>query len=374
MVYINFRIKHQIFNICGLFLVLLFLNSCATTNVRVSILKPASIDIGDIQNLAVSDFEFIGDWTFKEEGTAPLTEVAGNIIKNIVNGKKKGRKRYHPKKAFPGSRISEKFETKLLENGHYSVVERDEELDKVLNEQKLSKSGMIDEDESSELGKMKGVDAYIFGSGRYNVDDVGGWYTRKDDNNIIKESFYKIRRKVSVELTYKIVNVETGQIVASKKQNKAEKVSSRGKNKEKALKKLSEWEPIVDKVANRLVNKAVKQIAPHYIKTSRQIKQGKTIGMKTGLEYAKRNMWNEAKESWEAVLKEKSSEAIKDKIHAKYNIGVYHEIHDELDQAEELFDQCYRESGNSKFLDAVQRVQKRKEEILMLKDQQQVEN
>ena len=98
------------------------------------------------------------------------------------------------------------------------------------------------------------------------------------------------------------------------------------------------------------------------------------MGMKTGVEYSKRNMWNDAKESWQSVLKENSSEAIKDKIHAKYNIGVYHEIHDELDQAEELFDQCYRESGNSKFLDAVQRVQKRKEEIVMLKDQQQVED
>ena len=73
-------------------------------------------------------------------------------------------------------------------------------------------------------------------------------------------------------------------------------------------------------------------------------------------------------------MKEKSSEAIKDKIHAKYNIGVYHEIHDELDQAEEFFNQCYRESGESAYLDAVQRVQKRKEEILMLKDQQQVDN
>ena len=50
---------------------------------------------------------------------------------------------------------------------------------------------------------------------------------------------------------------------------------------------------------------------------------------KSAIEYAKRNMWNDAKESWESVLKEKSSEAIKDKIHAKYNIGVYHEIHDE---------------------------------------------
>jgi hypothetical protein len=366
--------KYKILNISGFLLLLFFLNSCAT-NVRVSILKPATIYIGDLQNLAVSDFEFIGDWTFKEEGTPPLTEVADKIIKNIIHGNKRARNRKpHPKKAFPGSRISEKFETKLLENGHYTVVERDEALDKVLNEQKFSMSGMINEGESSELGQMKGVDAYMFGSGRYYVDDIGEWYTRKNDNDIIKEVFYKIQRKIRVELTYKVVNVETGQIVASKKLKKAEKVYSRRKNKEKAIKKLSDWEPIVDKITDRLVNKAVKQIAPHYIRASRQIKHGKSVGMKTGLEYAKRNMWNDAKESWQAVLKDKTPDAIEDKIHAKYNIGVYHEIHDELDQAEELFNHCYRESGKSTYLDAVQRVQTRKEEILMLKDQQQIED
>ena len=373
MTNLKYRIKYRVFNICGFFLILFFLNSCAT-NVRVSILKPATIDIGDLQNLAVSNFEFIGDWTFKEEGDPPLIEVAGKIIKNIVKGNKRGRIRHHPKKAFPGSRISEKFETKLLENGHYSIVERDEELDQLLSEQKFSMSGMVNEQEKSELGEMIGVDAYIFGGGRYNVDDVGGWYTRKDDDGVIKEVFYKIQRKVRVDLTYKVVNVETGQIIASKKLKKANKVYSIGKDKEKAFKRLSDWDPIVDKITDKLVNKAVKQIAPHYIRTSRQIKQGQSMGMKTGLEYAKRNMWKDAKESWESVLKEKSSEAIKDKVHAKYNIGVYHEIHDELDQAEELFDQCYRESGNSKFLDAVQRVQKRKEEIVMLKDQQQVDH
>jgi len=374
MTYLKYRLKYKKFNISVFFLLLFFLNNCAT-NVNVSILKPATIDIGDLQNLAVSDFEFIGDWTFKEEGTPPLTEVAGKIIKNIMDGKKRGRNRQpHPRKAFPGSRISEKFETKLLENGHYSVIERDEQLDKLLKEQKLSMSGMINEGESSELGQMKGVDAYMFGSGRYYVDDIGEWYTRKDDDGIVKDVFYKIQRKVRVELTYKIVNVETGQIVASKKQNKNRSVSSRAKNKEKAFKKLSDWEPIVDKITDKLVNKSVKQIAPHYIKTSRQIKHGKSVGMKTGLEYAKRNMWKDAKESWEAVLKDKTPDAIQDKIHAKYNLGVYYEIHDELDQAEELFNQCYRESGKSTYLDAVQRVQTRKEEILMLKDQQQVED
>ena len=93
---------------------------------------------------------------------------------------------------------------------------------KLLSEQKFSMSGMLSEEETSDLGQMKGVDAYIFGGGRYYVDDIGQWKQTKGE---YEEPIYiyKIQRNVRVELTYKIVNVETGQIVASKELKKAEK-------------------------------------------------------------------------------------------------------------------------------------------------------
>ena len=91
--------------------------------------------------------------------------------------------------------------------------------------------------------------------------------------------------------------------------------------------------------------------------------------MKTGLQYAKRNMWEDAKISWEQVKEDFSPNGIKDRIPAMYNLGVYYEIQDELDKAEEIFDQCFRQSGKNEYLDARQRIQKRKKELKKLKEQ-----
>ena len=91
--------------------------------------------------------------------------------------------------------------------------------------------------------------------------------------------------------------------------------------------------------------------------------------MKTGKEYAKRNMWEDAKDSWEQVLKDSSPKGIKDKVPAMYNLGVYYEIQDNLDKAEEIFNQCFKQSGKKEYLNARQRIQKRKKEIEKLEKQ-----
>ena len=350
------------------FLVLLFLINACATYVDVKVLKPATVDIGDLKNLAVSDFEFVGSWTFDEKEPETIIEIAKEVFKNVLDVGAEAVEPPDLHTAFPREVISAKFITKLLENGHYSVVERDS-LYKLLNEQKLSVSGVIKEEDAPKLGEMLGVDAFIFGSGSYSVDDKGGWYPRKNDNIIIKGQDYKIKRKVSVQLTYKIVSVETGKIIASKEHKSTKNVSVKKDTKENALINISDWKPIVDKLTDKLILKSIKQIAPHYTKTSRLIKTGKSTAMKTGLQYAKRNLWDDAKESWETVLNNISPNSIQDRIPAIYNLGVYHEIHDELDKAEELFNQCFKMSGKNEYLDARARIQKRKKEVAELEEQ-----
>ena len=65
MIYLKYKINSLILHNSGLLQLLFFLNSYAI-NFRVSFLKPETIDIRDLQNLVVSDFEFIRDWTFKD--------------------------------------------------------------------------------------------------------------------------------------------------------------------------------------------------------------------------------------------------------------------------------------------------------------------
>ena len=120
---------------------------CATY-VNVKIQKPASISLGDVKNVAVMDIEddeFIGSYLFTEVGDAPLRER----LDEIIEGKKKP-KVLDLKNAYPGKTISDKLVTKLLQNGHYSIADRNK-LDKVLEEQKSSHNGIINEEDAPEI-------------------------------------------------------------------------------------------------------------------------------------------------------------------------------------------------------------------------------
>jgi hypothetical protein len=363
---------------------LILINGCATY-VDVKVLRPSAINLGDIRNLAVSDFEFVGSWSFDEkEEPETISEIAKEALKKSLDIIEDVIEPPDPYTAFPGKDVSAKFITKLIENGHYSVIERGI-LYKLLAEQKLSMNGIINDDNTTRLGQMLGVGAFIIGSGNYSVNDDGGWYQRtKDDKQYV---FYRINRKVNVQLTYKIISVETGEIIASKENSEKNYDTSdltraifnnqyfdyiEAVDEKTARSKIPEWQPIVNKLTDKLIKKSIKQIAPYYSKTSREIKTGNSHSMKTGLEYAKRKLWEDAKESWESVLTDISPNARQDRIHAMYNLGVYNEINSELDIAEEYFEKCFELSGKNEYLDARVRIQKRKKELQKLQEQQQL--
>ena len=65
------------------FTILFFLYSWATC-VDVKIQKPASISLGNVRNVAVLDFDFTGNSSFTEVGSAPL----GETLERIIEGKK----------------------------------------------------------------------------------------------------------------------------------------------------------------------------------------------------------------------------------------------------------------------------------------------
>ena len=373
------------FNRLLLFSLLFIFNACANymgTKVHVNIMKPAEISLGEIKNIAVLDFDFVGEWTFDEKDEPEtLAEIIKEGLKQSLDIPENSVEKLDPNKAFPGKEISEKIITSLVKNGHYSVVDRSM-LDKILNEQKLSMSGIVIDDNVTKIGEMLGVDAFLIGNGNYSVKDDGGWYKKESNEKVYY--YYKINRKIDVSITYKIVSVETGQVIASKEnssRNYDDKDITRAlfnnqyfdyvqaQDEKTAREKIPEWKPIVNKLIDKIVKNSIKQIAPYYKKTSKLIKSGYSIGMKTGLQYAKRNMWEDAKDSWEQVLKDHTPNGIKDRIPAMYNLGVYCEIKDDLDDAEEIFDKCFKESGKNEYLDARQRVQKRRKELEKLEKQ-----
>ena len=123
------------------------------------------------------------------------------------------------------------------------------------------------------------------------------------------------------------------------KTNKAsnnKKHKGSGKNESSAVKKLSDWKPIVDDLVNKILNQTVNQIAPHTVTEKRIIEEGESKKMERAVDLAKRDLWDDAKKIWEEVLNKKKSEK-EDKIAASYNIGLYYEVFGFLDDADNYY-------------------------------------
>lgn len=104
----------------------------------------------------------------------------------------------------------------------FTVIERTR-MDQILEEMKLSQTGLIDETQAVEVGKMLGADAII--SGMVNVAVSDDWTkekrTRKD------KSTYDVncqKRNAEITATIRISRVETAELIGSKDAKHTENV------------------------------------------------------------------------------------------------------------------------------------------------------
>lgn len=96
----------------------------------------------------------------------------------------------------------------------YDLIERSQ-LDKVLQEQKLSNTGMINEQQAAQIGKILGLDAIITGNISIGSVDENSQnqYSRQNGSTYM---VYCTTRKVTVKARMKIVSVNTAQIIGTK--------------------------------------------------------------------------------------------------------------------------------------------------------------
>jgi curli biogenesis system outer membrane secretion channel CsgG len=117
-----------------------------------------------------------------------------------------------------GKGVADLLITQLVKDGTYTVVER-AALDKILAEQNFSNSDRADATTAAKIGKLLGVNAIIIGSvtqfGRddqtrtYGGGAIGGLTGRFGIGGIQRR-----KAKAVVGLTARIVNVDTGEILA----------------------------------------------------------------------------------------------------------------------------------------------------------------
>jgi len=116
-----------------------------------------------------------------------------------------------------GKGIVDLLVTGLVKDGTYSVIER-KALDKILAEQNFSNSDRADPSSAAKIGKLLGVDAIIEGSitefgnetKKTNLGGAGGnWH------GFGVGGFGHSNSKANVAITARIINIDTGEILAA---------------------------------------------------------------------------------------------------------------------------------------------------------------
>jgi len=351
--------------------------AACTTTIPVRVRKPAELNVGAARTIAVMDFDFSGSWDYSADKKSKTT--LRDVLTNVLSGAGT-QSQNSSQKTYPGSNVSDQFVAKLVQNQYYTVIERSK-IEEIIKEQSFSLSGLVDQQQAVTIGNLLGAEALITGSGSYSIKDEGGWETYKEKEKDkdgkkveVEKKRYNIYRIVDVSLTFRIIDVTTGSIIASKTNHGSNRSVKRsymgtGKNERAAAQSLPDWKPIVERVVSNVLDLTVTQIAPHTVTEKRVIEEGDSNKMERALEYAKRDLWDEARVIWLEVVDKKKSDK-EDKIAATYNLGLYYEVFGFLDDAESYYQKAFKLSGDSKFLDARARINRRRAELRKLQQQE----
>ncbi len=332
----------------------IFLLRCAgSSQISVKVLKPAAIHMPGIYKVAVVDFE------------GP---------------------------EMSGSQVATMMQSMLMQTQHYEIMER-ENLKRILEEQNLGMAGILDETTAVQVGKVLGVDALIFGQvSQYEVPPdkkitkkvkekkfTGKYETVEEkgkDGKVVKkkkkiyEDVWIDReywvREGNVAVNFRVVNVETGQLLAAHSESKSynsEKNKSFWQSMTSSQADLKPAGEILSNLSKSICTKFTKMIAPYHVSEKRTIESGEG-DINTGKQFAESGLWPEAIESWERAVKQQPNEPA-----GYYNLGLAYELNGDLDRAEAAFIKAVGLNQKKLYMDSIARVRKAKVEQAKLQEQ-----
>jgi curli biogenesis system outer membrane secretion channel CsgG len=118
-----------------------------------------------------------------------------------------------------GKGISDLLVQKLVQDGKYSVIERNA-IDKILNEQNFANSDRVDSSTAAKIGRVLGVDAVIMGTiTQFGRDDkstgIGGSVIGGLGSKFGVGGVQKNKAKAVVGVTARLVDTSTAEILAA---------------------------------------------------------------------------------------------------------------------------------------------------------------
>ena len=174
----NWLIKSSLLSI--LILALIF-SSCGTTSMYMKVKRPAEINLKGYQKIAIGD---------------------------IVNQRNRVNKHSND--------ISDELTATLFKSGYFEVLDR-QHLAKVLEEQGLAQTGLIDEASAVEIGNIIGAGVFVFGriqNDKYDEKTSKGKQTKDKKGKTHQPNYRDGEYNLSVNV--KLIDIQTAKILGVK--------------------------------------------------------------------------------------------------------------------------------------------------------------
>ncbi|MEI7492030.1 MAG: CsgG/HfaB family protein [Bacteroidota bacterium] len=237
-------------------------------------------------------------------------------------------------KSISGGLFSSAKEGKTFQKGArtnlYSVVERDQ-IDKVLKEQNFSNSGIVDDAQATQIGKVLGIDAIISGSVSYTSKDEQSETTTFDLSG--KSSTVPcLKRTVTAEARIRIISVTTG-LVIGVSSPKAEFYERKCGSERSGLQSAA---AIANACYQDLAFKLANSFSPYFKNVKFEFEKIKTKEFKDkskqALEYIESSDFDKAANIYKAILEADPYTAA-----AAYNLGCLNTIVGNYDEAYQYY-------------------------------------
>lgn len=245
----------------------------------------------------------------------------------------------------------------------YQLVERTQ-LERVLSEQGLGMSGVIDDNQAADVGKILGLDALIMGSVSYTSVDKNSTETLTDYETKQKYNVYCTERTVKAEVRMKIISVSTGEIIGNNDSSQAYKDKKCDDERSGLLSSTQLADYCLRDIAYWMANYFTPKFSQiKYDFETIKVKEFKDQA-KEASKLASKGMIDEAFHVYNAIY-----EADPYNPKAAFNLAHLYQAVGEFDKAYELYQESFdMDSKNKKYQEACKDAKKLKELGITLND------
>ncbi len=185
----------------------------------------------------------------------------------------------------------------------------------------------------------------LMANGHYKLQDKNAgvrlqsvWNYKVADEKSSKEQTLKdgskvlmsvLERTARVDMQLRVVNAK-GELLGAKTLQGNAKSVAEGSTAQEARRKLADWESLVQTALGQVAPVTVRMIAPYWITQSRTLAKGESDRIKKGNKAAEKGDWTKAVQYWNQEIQ--STKNV-NRAAAKYNLAIYQESQDRLDES-----------------------------------------